>query len=92
MSEPYRTMAEIEATYPNEWVLIDRPKVDRREQMLGGHVVFHSEDRDAMEQATNEASLSRHIARRVEIAGLGARSSQLGTPAASTLRCDARLR
>ena len=42
MGEPYLTMAEIEAKYPNEWVLIDRPKVDRYEDVLGGVVVMHA--------------------------------------------------
>ena len=46
MSEPYRTMDEIKAAYPNEWVLIDRPKMNRSDAAVGGIVVLHSADRD----------------------------------------------
>ena len=33
MNEIYRTMDEIKAAYPNEWVLIDRPKSDRYQNL-----------------------------------------------------------
>ena len=45
MAEPYMTMAEIEAKYPNQWVLIANPKVNRRQKIVGGHVVLHCADR-----------------------------------------------
>jgi hypothetical protein len=46
MSEPYMTMAEIEAKYPNEWVLIANPTKRRRSlEVSGGHVVLHCADR-----------------------------------------------
>ncbi len=48
MTEPYLSMPEIEARYPNEWVLIDRPKTDRHQQVLGGHVLAHSGDKTAV--------------------------------------------
>ena len=45
MSEPYLTMAEIEATYPDEWVLLTHP-TKRRGVVgpTGGVVVVHSPD------------------------------------------------
>ncbi|MBY0513868.1 MAG: hypothetical protein K2P78_08145 [Gemmataceae bacterium] len=47
MGEPYLTMAEIEAKYPNEWVLIDRPTTRGTSLApTGGHVVIHCADRD----------------------------------------------
>lgn len=46
MATEYLTMAEIEAKYPNEWVLIDRPTVNRLNEVTGGFVVAHSPDRD----------------------------------------------
>lgn len=49
MKGEYLSMAEIEAKYPNEWVLIDRPKVDRRHRMLGGIVVAHAAEREPVE-------------------------------------------
>jgi hypothetical protein len=45
MNEPYLTMAEIEAKYPNEWVLISNPKLTRYQEVLGGQVVLHCADR-----------------------------------------------
>lgn len=37
MSEPYLSMAEIEAKYPNEWVLIDLVKYrSEHRDLLGG--------------------------------------------------------
>lgn len=48
MSDEYLTMAEIEAKYPGQWVLLDRPKTDRFENVLGGRVLFGSEDKAAV--------------------------------------------
>lgn len=46
MSEPYMTMAEIEAKYANEWVLIDKPTSEPGSlAVTGGAVVFHCRDR-----------------------------------------------
>lgn len=45
MAEPYLTMAEIEAKYPNEWVFLANPTTRRGSQApTGGHVVFHCAD------------------------------------------------
>jgi hypothetical protein len=46
MAEPYMTMAEIEAKYPNEWVLIDKPTTRGNSLApTGGCVVLHCADR-----------------------------------------------
>jgi hypothetical protein len=46
MAEPYLTVAEIDAKYPNEWVFIANPTTRRRsEAVTGGVVVLHSPDR-----------------------------------------------
>lgn len=46
MNEPYLTMAEIEARYANQWVLIASPTRRRRSLApTGGHVVVHAADR-----------------------------------------------
>jgi hypothetical protein len=46
MAEPYMTMAEIEAKYPNEWVLLAHATTRRGSQELtGGRVVIHCADR-----------------------------------------------
>ena len=51
MGEQYLTMAEIEAKYPKEWVLIDRPTNNRRTgDVTGGYVIMHTPDRAAINQ------------------------------------------
>ena len=50
MNEPYQTMAEIEAKYPNEWVLVDKPTVDRLDDVIGGNVIWHHADRDEFDR------------------------------------------
>ena len=47
MREAYLTMAEIEAKYLNEWVLLTDAKVNRRNELVGGRVVYHNADRVA---------------------------------------------
>lgn len=54
MGEPYLTMAQIEAKYPNEWVFIDRPKVNRYQEVAGGVVVWHHADRDEFDRKLSE--------------------------------------
>lgn len=45
----WMTMAEMEAHYPKEWVLIVDPVHDERWEVLEGRVVFHSADRDEVD-------------------------------------------
>lgn len=51
MADEYLTMAEIEAKYPNEWVLIDNPTMSKYHQVTGGRLVCHSPDRDEVNRA-----------------------------------------
>jgi hypothetical protein len=62
MGEPYRTMAEIEKTYPNEWVLVDKVKRGRDNFAVGGVVVCHSPDRDAVYEAAEQLPTPRNVA------------------------------
>jgi len=56
MGEKYMTMAEIEATYRDQWVLLDRLTKDRRsDQVTGGRVVFHAPDRDEFDRGLDAA-------------------------------------
>jgi hypothetical protein len=51
MTDPYLTLAEIEQRYPDEWVLLRDPRVDRRTQLtVGGYVLFHTPDRLVMDR------------------------------------------
>lgn len=45
MTEPYLTHAELEQRFPNEWVMLRDPRVNRRQEVLGGYLLFHSGDR-----------------------------------------------
>jgi len=40
------TIAEIEARYPSEWVLLDDLETNEVQQVLAGKVLYHSKDRD----------------------------------------------
>ena len=48
MAEPYMTMAEIEAKYPNEWVLVAQLKKRGDGFAVGGVVIAHGEDKEAV--------------------------------------------
>lgn len=58
MGEPYRTMAEIEEHYRDEWVLVDRPKTDGLADVVGGHVVWHHRDRDEFDRRLTDYRLA----------------------------------
>jgi hypothetical protein len=48
------TMAEIEAAFPSEWVLIGDPQTDMSQGIRAGRVLFHSKDRDELGRWANE--------------------------------------
>jgi hypothetical protein len=51
MAEPYLTIAEINAKYPNSWVLIGNPTTRGRSlAATGGQVIFHCATRDEFYQ------------------------------------------
>jgi hypothetical protein len=50
MSEEILTLAEINARYPDEWVLVVDPEVDEHLNVLRGQVAFHSRDRDEVDR------------------------------------------
>jgi hypothetical protein len=62
MSEPYLTIAEIEAKYPNEWVLLDKLKTRRDGTALGGVVVAHSAEREPVYRACEQLPPPRDVA------------------------------
>lgn len=51
------TMNQIQARYAPDWVLIAEPQVDDKLAVLGGKVVFHSPDRDAIYRRATELNL-----------------------------------
>lgn len=48
------TMAEIEAQFSAEWVLVADPRTDDALELLGGHVLYHSRDRDEFDRKVLE--------------------------------------
>ncbi len=44
----FMSMAEIEAQFDSEWVLLEDPETTADLQVQGGTVLWHSKDRDAV--------------------------------------------
>jgi len=59
--DDYLTLDEIEARYSPDWVLIDEPKTDELQQLLGGRVVDRGQDRDVLYRRAKELGL-HHVA------------------------------
>ena len=55
MASEYVTIAELEAKYPGQWVLLDRPTVNDNDDVTGGRLVMHHADR-----AVFDAELPAH--------------------------------
>ncbi len=51
------TVEEVEARYPDEWVLLADPVERKGPTLIRGRVVFHSPDRDALHQCEMELRL-----------------------------------
>jgi hypothetical protein len=56
------TIGEIEAHFPEEWILIDHPETDVHDEVVRGRVVFHSPDRDEVYRKALDVPAPRHIA------------------------------
>jgi hypothetical protein len=56
------TMEEIEARFPEEWILIDKPEKDQFGRVAGGRVVYHGPDREEIYRKALEIPSPRHIA------------------------------
>jgi hypothetical protein len=62
MGEQYLTWAEIEARFPREWILIDRPTTDRRtDKVTGGYVVMHTPDRTELDRRLTDRDEFPHV-------------------------------
>jgi hypothetical protein len=59
MMDEVLTIAEIEARYAPEWVLIGEPRTDDMQRLLAGRVLFHSADRDEIYRKADELRLDR---------------------------------
>jgi hypothetical protein len=61
MSEPYLTADRIYTKYPDRWVIVIDVKEDRYQNLLGGHVVFQSPDRDEVDRYLDERPDLRQV-------------------------------
>ena len=57
------TFDEILARFPSEWVLIGDPKTDESLEILKGELLFHSRNRDEVDQKLLELRPSRFALR-----------------------------
>jgi len=55
------SLEEIETRFQSEWVLIEDPETTDTLQVVGGRVLWHSEDRDEVYRKAKELQ-SRHSA------------------------------
>jgi hypothetical protein len=44
------TLAEIEKQFDGEWVLVEDPEIDQDNEVVRGKVLFHSKNRDEVDQ------------------------------------------
>lgn len=51
--------AGIRRRYPDEWVLLTDPELDRHKSVIGGTLVCHSKDRDEVYDKAMELGLRR---------------------------------
>jgi hypothetical protein len=50
------TREEIEEKFDSEWVLLEDPETDQHQNVLRGKLLWHSKDRDELEQKAMELS------------------------------------
>jgi hypothetical protein len=55
------TMAEIEARFPKEWVLLGDPVKDQHQRVQSGKLLWHGKDRDEGDRQAIDAPF-KHIA------------------------------
>jgi hypothetical protein len=53
------TVAQIEARYPNEWVLVGDPETDKALEVRRGRVLCHSKDHAEFERQVIQARFRR---------------------------------
>jgi hypothetical protein len=56
------SIAEIEARYQGEWILLLDPQTDQNKHVLGGTLICHSKDRDEVYRQALELPAPKHIA------------------------------
>lgn len=57
MSKSILTTSQIKQKFNNEWVLLAKPSLDRLGRIRQGQVLYHSQDRDSVDQAMLKASV-----------------------------------
>jgi hypothetical protein len=59
------TLEQIESQFPAQWILIGDPQTDANHALLGGRVLFHDPDRDAVDRKLLELRPARFAFRYV---------------------------
>lgn len=54
MTDEILTREEIERRFPSEWVLLDEIELSKVQEVLRGRVLWHSRDRDEVDQKVHE--------------------------------------
>ena len=62
MAEPYLTMAEIEKRYPQEWVLVNQLQKRHDGFAIGGVVVAHGTNKEAILGEMDKLPIPRNVA------------------------------
>jgi hypothetical protein len=62
MGEQYLTIKDIEAKYPQEWVLVDKLKKGRNGFAVGGVVIAHGTEKDAVLVEMDKLPTPRDVA------------------------------
>ena len=58
-----RTLEQMKAEFPSEWILIGEPETEDGSRLLGGRVLFHSANRDDVYQKALELRLPHFAVR-----------------------------
>jgi hypothetical protein len=54
-------LQELEAAFPDEWVLLDEVEEDPESGQISGRLVVHSHDRDAIDAAIDRLPVPRNF-------------------------------
>lgn len=62
MNEEYLTIQQVEAKYPQQWVVLNHLKIDRHGHAAGGVVVAHGTDKEGVYGVMNTIPPPRELA------------------------------
>ncbi len=57
----YMTIEEVNARFPDEWVLLGDPRTNEFHEVIGGTLLIHSKDRDTFDEQVKTIK-EKHLA------------------------------